>query len=283
MQIAQVTAAAGFKVVAIDSTTQSVDKGMSMIRKSLETVHGKLVTKGVLTAEGAKERTDEVLARITTSTDRGALSDVDLVIEAVPETMEIKTPVYHDLTRICRPNAIIATNTSGLPVKAMADIAGRPRSVIGLHYFNPVQLMALTEVVKLDTTDAGVLATAIDFVKKQGKSPVVCEDTPGFIVNRLLVPFLGQSIGLVERGVAGVKDVDTAMELGSSHPMGPLKLADYVGLDTCCHILKNWSTMYPGEPAFAVPALLERMVAEGKLGRKSGEGFYKWQGNKVVS
>ena len=138
LQIAQVTAAAGFKVVAIDSNQGAVDRGMDMIRKSLETVHAKQVAKGSLTADAAKSKTEEVMGRITTSTDRGALSSVDLVIEAVPETMEIKTPVYRDLSKIMRPDAIIATNTSGLPVKAMADIAGRPQSVVGLHYFNPV-------------------------------------------------------------------------------------------------------------------------------------------------
>ena len=144
-------------------------------------------------------------------------------------------------------------------------------------------MMALAEVVKLDTTHPAVLQAVLDFAKAQGKTPVVCQDTPGFVVNRLLVPYLNQAIGLVERGVASVKDVDTAMELGSGHPMGPLKLSDYVGLDTCLHISRNWREMYPGEPAFFVPPLLERMVAEGKLGRKSGQGFYKWQGNKVVA
>lgn len=248
-----------------------------MIKKSLDT----LAAKAASPEEGAK-KTAEVLGRIKSTTKRGDLADCDLIIEAVPETMEIKTPVYKDFGAILKPSAIIATNTSGLPVKAMADLCGRHQTTIGLHYFNPVQLMKLVEVVKLDTTPQAVVDAATGFVKAVGKTPVVCKDTPGFVVNRLLVPYMAQALKLVEDGVADFKDVDVAMKLGAGYPMGPFQLTDYVGLDTTLHILKNWTTMYPSEPAFIVPKVLAAKVAEGKLGRKSGEGFYKWQGNKIV-
>jgi 3-hydroxyacyl-CoA dehydrogenase len=200
----------------------------------------------------------------------------------VPETLAIKTPLYRDLAAITRPDAILASNTSGLPVGELAKIAGRPSTTIGLHYFNPVQLMGLVEVVKLDATPEPVVAAAMAFVRAQGKTPVLCADTCGFVVNRLLVPYLAQAIALVERGVATVKDVDTAMKLGAGHPMGPLQLADYVGLDTTLNVLSNWREMYPNEPAFFVPPSLRAMVDAGQLGRKTGQGFYKWQGNSVV-
>lgn len=172
MQIAQVTAAAGIKVIAVDANQAAVDRGMGMIRKSLTTMHDKLAAKGVLTPEGARSKTEEVLSRISTATDRGALGDVDLVIEAVPETMDVKTPVWRDLARLCRKDAILATNTSGLPVKALADLADRPSTVVGLHFFNPVQLMALVEVVKLPTTDPAVVAGLSDFARRIGKTPI---------------------------------------------------------------------------------------------------------------
>ena len=143
--------------------------------------------------------------------------------------------------------------------------------------------MALVEVVHLPTTDAAVLDAAVAFVKKIGKTPVLCKDTPGFVVNRLLVPYMAQALALVDRGVASFKDTDIAMKLGAGHPMGPFHLADYVGLDTTLHILNNWTKMYPNEPAFIVPKILVEKVKEGKLGRKSGEGFYKWKGNNIVT
>lgn len=278
----QTAAQAKFEVVAVDNDDASVNRGMGMIKKSLETIAAKAVQKGTVKQEDAAKNVEAVLSRIRTGTKRGDLADCDLVIEAVPETMEIKTPVYQDFGRILKPSTIIATNTSGLPVKAMADLCGRHETTIGLHYFNPVQLMGLVEVVKLDSTPQGIIDAATGFVKAIGKTPVLCKDTPGFVVNRLLVPYMAQALKLVEDGVADFKDVDAAMKLGAGYPMGPFQLSDYVGLDTTFNILTNWTKMYPGEPAFFVPKILEQKVKEGKLGRKSGEGFYKWKGNQIA-
>jgi 3-hydroxyacyl-CoA dehydrogenase len=155
--------------------------------------------------------------------------------------------------------------------------------MIGMHFFNPVQLMRLVEVIKTDSTDPAVFARAMEFAKSLSKTPVECIDTPGFVVNRLLVPYMCSALLLVERGVATAADTDVAMRLGAGHPMGPIQLADYVGLDTCLSIMRGWAKEFPDEPAFAVPKSLEAKVAEGKLGRKSGEGFYKWDGDKLAA
>jgi 3-hydroxyacyl-CoA dehydrogenase len=216
--IVQTSAAAGFKVIAVDSDDKAVGRGKDMIKKSLDSIAARKV-KGGAPQEKAQEATDATLANITYSTKRADLADVDLIVEAVPETMEIKTPLYKDLTAIVRKDAIIASNTSGLPIKAMADITGRLETTIGLHYFNPVQIMQLVEVVKLDTTPQSVIDAAIKFVKATGKTPVLCKDTPGFVVNRLLVPYMAQALKLVEDGVASFQDVDVAMKLGAGHPM----------------------------------------------------------------
>lgn len=280
--IAQVSAASGFNVVAVDSSEAAVASGMGMIKKSVEAIRARAVAKGAL-PDAAKKTHDDTLSRIETSTSRGALKDCDLVIEAVPETMAIKTPIYQDLARILRPDAIIASNTSGLQVSAMADIAGRRTSTVGAHYFNPVQIMQLVEVVRLPETPQSVIDAVVNVVRRQGKTPVVCEDTPGFIVNALLVPYLASAIRLLDKGVAGVEEIDTAMKLGAGHPMGPLHLADYVGLDTTHHILSNWAKDFPNDPAFTIPASLEAKVKAGDFGRKTGQGYYKWKGNSIVS
>lgn len=259
--IVQTAAAAGYTVVAVDANAEAVKRGMDMMAKSLHTIASKAVAKKTMTETAATAMVAETTARVTTSTSREALASCDLVIEAVPETMDVKTPVYADLARVLRPDAIIATNTSGLPVGKLADITGRPATTvralqplraaavavalalalgprllsprvwlcaqIGLHYFNPVQLMALVEVVKLDTTPQSVVDAAFKFVKSVGKTPVLCRDTPGFVVNRLLVPYMAQAMKLVDDGVASFRDVDTAMKLGAGHPMGPFTLADY--------------------------------------------------------
>jgi len=217
--IAQTAAAAGFQVVAVDSEDRFVQKGLAMIRGSLTTIASKSVAKGAATKEQADEQVALTLARITTATQREALAECDLVIDAVPETMEVKTPVYRDLARITRPDAVLASNTSGLAVKELAALSGRPETTIGLHYFNPVQLMALVEVVRLDSTPQRVVDAALAFVRAVGKTPVLCKDTPGFVVNRLLVPYMAQALQLAEAGVASYKDVDIAMKLGAGHPM----------------------------------------------------------------
>lgn len=280
--IAQVTAAAGFKVVAIDSNAAAVTKGTDMIKKSLETTLSKAVAKGAMDKAAADAKMASVLANLTTSTDRDALKPADLVIEAAPEQIELKKSLYNDLATRLRTDTVLASNTSGLEIGELANFYGRKDRVIGLHYFNPVQMMALCEVIGTPETPKDVIDAAVGFGKAQGKTPVLAADSAGFIVNRLLVPYIAQAVAMRDRGVASTADIDVAMKLGTGVPMGPLHLADYVGLDTTLFILKNWTTKYPGEPAFFIPKGLEEKVAAGKLGRKTGEGFYKWKGSSVV-
>jgi len=189
-------------------------------------------------------------------------------------------PFYEKLGQIVKPDAIFASNTSSLPITKMAIASGRADRFVGLHYFNPVQLMRLTEVIKTDYTDPAVFALTKAWSDSLGKVSVCCGDTPGFIVNRLLVPALAQAVLMAERGDASVGDIDASMQLGAGHPMGPIMLADYVGLDTTLSILKGWVAEFPDEPAFVVPASLQAKVSKGRLGRKTGHGYYEWNGDK---
>ena len=278
--IAQLSAAAGYKVVAVETSDSAIAVGKGRIETSLGKLLGKSVKKGKLTEEEAEAQSAAALANISYSTDVGALADCDLIVEAIIEDIKIKVPFYENLGATAKPGAIFASNTSSLAISKMATASGRADKFVGLHFFNPVQLMKLTEVIRTDATDDGVFALTQSWAKSLGKTTVSCGDTPGFIVNRLLVPSMAQAILLVERGDASVKDVDVSMQLGAGYPMGPLTLSDYVGLDTCLSILDGWEQEFPGEPAFVVPATLRKMVAEGKFGRKSGEGFYLWDGDK---
>jgi 3-hydroxyacyl-CoA dehydrogenase len=255
--IVQVAAQGGCEVVAVETQQEFLDK-----------------------AEQAEAQAAATLGRITGSLDKNDLADCDLVIEAIVENLDVKKALFAELGGICEAKTIFASNTSSFPIGEMAEASGRKDRFVGLHFFNPVQLMRLVEVVRTDDTDAEVFASARAFGEACGKSPVSCKDTPGFVVNRLLVPYMVQALNMLERGDATKEDIDTAMQLGCGYPMGPLTLTDYVGLDTTLFILQGWKDRYPEEPAFEVPALLEKMVAEGKLGRKSGEGFYKWDGDK---
>lgn len=253
-----------------------------MISSSLQANAARAVKKGTVSEADAEGGVEATLSRIQAATDRGALADCDLVIEAIIENIDLKKDLYSDLGRLCKPETILATNTSSLSVDAMSDVCGRPDKLCGLHYFNPVQIMQLVEVVRAESTSDATFSAAMAFATAQGKTAVECTDTPGFIVNRLLVPYMAQAIAMFERGVGSKGDIDKAMQLGCGYPMGPLTLADYVGLDTCLSILQGWVKEFPDEPAFFVPGLLEQMVQEGKMGRKSGQGFYTWKGNKVV-
>ncbi|KAF0711371.1 hypothetical protein As57867_005294, partial [Aphanomyces stellatus] len=182
--------------------------------------------------------------------------------------------------QIVKPSGILASNTSSLPIGDFAGSSGRADKVVGLHFFNPVQLMKLVEVVKTDATDPQIFDLCKRWTLSVGKTPVSCKDTPGFIVNRLLVPNLVQALQLLERGDASMEDIDISMQLGAGHPMGPITLADYIGLDTILFILEGWVKKFPNEPSFVVPTILKQMVKDGKLGRKAGQGFYKWNGDK---
>jgi len=278
--IVQIAAQGGHQVVAMELDQGALDKGVARIEKSLAKLAGKAVEKGKQTEEEAQAWARDVRGRITPSTDPAALNDCDLVVEAIVENLDVKKAFFAELGQSVKPEAIFASNTSSFPIGEMAQASGRPSRFVGLHFFNPVQLMRLVEVVRTDDTDEEVFAAARAFGEACGKSPVGCKDTPGFVVNRLLVPYMVQAIQMLDRGDASKEDIDTAMQLGCGYPMGPLTLTDYVGLDTTLSILEGWTERYPDEPAFAIPESLRQKVAEGKLGRKTGEGYYAWEGDK---
>ena len=278
--IVQVAAQGGFEVIAFEADQGALDKGIHRIEKSLAKLSQKAVEKGKQTAEEAEAWATATRQRITPSTDRGSLADCDLVVEAIVENLDVKKQLFAELGAEAKPEAIFASNTSSFPIGEMAAASGRPGRFVGLHFFNPVQLMRLVEVVRTDDTDEEVFAAARAFGEACGKAPVACKDTPGFVVNRLLVPYMVQAIQMLDRGDASKEDIDTAMQFGCGYPMGPLTLTDYVGLDTTLSILEGWTERYPDEAAFAIPASLRQKVSEGKLGRKTGEGYYRWEGDK---
>jgi len=273
--ICQVAATSGIhsKIIAFEQEQRFLDSGNERIIKSID----KLVEKGKMTLDNA----NDAMGKIEFTTNIDALSDADFIVEAVVENIDLKKDLYTTLGNICRPETIFASNTSSLSIGEMAAFSGRPDKFLGVHFFNPVQIMKVVEVIKTDETDPVVLEKGLKWVEEIGKVSVVCDDTPGFIVNRILVPMLMQSMTLIDRQVASVKDVDAAMKLGCGHPMGPLHLADYIGLDTCYFIVKGWMEKYPNESDFFIPACLQVMVEAGNLGRKTGKGFYHWEGEKV--
>jgi 3-hydroxyacyl-CoA dehydrogenase len=272
--IAQVAAQGGCTVVAVETEQKFLDSGLARIDKSLAKLAEKAKEKG-----GSFDA-PAVRARISGSLERKSLADCDLVIEAIVEDLGVKNKLFAELGGLCKKEAIFASNTSSFPIAEMAKASGRPAQFVGLHFFNPVQLMKLVEVVRTNETSEEVFAAARAFGEACGKSPVACKDTPGFVVNRLLVPYMAEAMKMADRGDASIQDIDTAMKLGCGYPMGPFELTDYVGLDTTLSILQGWVKRYPSEPAFKIPAVLEKLVQEKKLGRKSGQGFYKWEGDK---
>lgn len=279
--IAQVAAQGGFDVLVAEADEGALKRGLERIDKSLEKLAQKQAEKGKDAAQ-AQAEAKAVRGRIHGTLARRDLADCDLVIEAIVEDLGAKQQLFAELGGFCKPTTVFASNTSSFPVAEMASASGRPRRFVGLHFFNPVQLMRLVEVVRTDQTDEDVFAAARAFGEACGKTPVACKDTPGFVVNRLLVPYMVQALLMLERGDASKEDIDAAMQLGCGYPMGPLTLTDYVGLDTTLSILEGWQARYPSEPAFTVPESLRTMVRQGKLGRKCGQGFYKWDGDKKV-
>jgi 3-hydroxybutyryl-CoA dehydrogenase len=265
--IAQTVAAAGFTTVARDVSQALLDQGRAGILKSL----GKLVEKGKLSSEDR----DAALARLSFRTELEAMGDADLIIEAVTEELELKNRLWQELDRLCRPHTIFASNTSSLSIAAMAGATSRPDRFLGLHFFNPVPLMPLVEVVRTITTSQETFERGLHFAHRLGKEPVIAPDSPGFIVNLLLVPFLLDAARARERGVARTSDLDRGMQLGCGHPMGPLALMDFIGLDTVVRIADIMFDAYR-ETRYAAPPLLRRMVVAGYLGRKSGKGFYDY-------
>jgi 3-hydroxyacyl-CoA dehydrogenase len=270
--IAQVAAQAGCNVIVRESDQGALDKGLGRVRKSLD----KLVEKEKLTRADA----DAALGRLRGTLALKDLADCDLVVEAVVEKLDVKKALFKELDGLCKPGTIFASNTSSFSIGEMGAATRRPERMVGLHFFNPVQLMKLVEVVRAKQTADDVFAEAKAFGEACGKVPVAASDTPGFVVNRLLVPYLAEAIRMVERGDATPADVDAGMTLGCGYPMGPFTLLDYVGLDTTLSILQGWARLHPDNELFAPPKLLVEKVEAGKLGRKSGEGFFKWEGDK---
>lgn len=266
--IAQVSAVAGLQVAVWDEVDGAVEKGLTAIRSNLE----KGISRGKVTAE---ER-DEALSRL-----RGAdsladsASDAELVVEAIPEQMELKQRLFTDLGQITRNECILATNTSSLSVTKIAAASRRPEKVVGLHFFNPVHLMRLLEIVRGASTSDATIEESLGFARVIGKEPIVVTDTPGFASSRLGLTLGLEAMRMVEQGVAKPEDIDMAMVLGYNHPIGPLRLTDLVGLDVRLEIATYLHSTLGGEQ-FAPPEILHRMVAEGKLGKKSGQGFYEW-------
>jgi len=267
--IAQVAATGGYEVRIVEVSDDLIKKGLSGIEKSL----AKLAEKGSITAE----QKDAAVARLGGTTKMEELAGADLVIEAIVENLETKRGAYARLDAICKPETIFASNTSSLSITELmtATGAGRRRRFLGMHFFNPVPLMKLVEVVRTILTDDDVYAEAIALAESLGKTVVKAHDRTGFIVNRLLIPFMLDAIRALEEGLASIEDIDNAMKLGCNHPMGPLALADFVGLDTTCYIADIMFDDFK-EKRFAPPPLLKRMVQAGLLGRKSGRGFYDY-------
>ena len=266
--IAQAAIAAGFEVVLYDIDQAFIDKGATRIRKSF----GKRVEKGKLT----QEKADAAMVLLKTATDlQEAAKDADFVIEAVPEDMELKKKIFAELDKICKPNTILASNTSVLPVTALAGVTERKGQVVGTHFFNPAAVMKLVEVVMPIGVDPETVEIAMDLCRKMGKVPVRAKDTPGFIVNRLLGPLYMEAAQMILDGSATADDIDTAMKLGAGHPMGPCELADFGGFDVI-QMAQDAVFAYTHSEANKLNILYRKMLEAGRLGVKNGKGFYDY-------
>jgi 3-hydroxybutyryl-CoA dehydrogenase len=265
--IVQVSAAAGIETMVREVDQPTLDKGLGRIRKFLEGG----VEKGKLTAE----EKDKTLANIKGTTKLEDLAPCELVVEAAIENIAAKREVFSTLDKVVKPDAVLASNTSSLSITEIAAATGHPERVLGLHFFNPVPLMKLVEIIRALPTAEPAFDRAKGFVEQIGKTAVVCKDTPGFVVNRLLVPYLLDAVRLLESGLASREDIDNGMKLGCGYPMGPLTLLDFVGLDTTYYIANIMFDEFR-QPQFAAPPLLKRMVLAGYMGRKSGRGFYEY-------
>lgn len=266
--IAQAFAAKGFEVIIRDIKDEFVEKGISGIKKSLE----KLAAKGKIT----NEEVENILSRISGTTDLNLLDDVDLVIEAAVENMEIKKQIFADLDKICKPEAILATNTSSLSITEIATATLRPDKVIGMHFFNPATIMKLVEIIRGMATSEETYNAIKELTLAMGKEPVEVAEAPGFVVNRILVPMINEAVGIFAEGIANAEDIDKAMMLGANHPMGPLALGDLIGLDVCLAIM---DVLYKetGDTKYRAHSLLRKYVRAGYLGRKTGRGFHNYQ------
>ena len=265
--IAQVAACAGYEVTMIDIEQSFVDRGMDSIESSLS----KLVSKERM----SKADATAALARVSISTDMGEASDCDLVVEAIPEIPELKFSTFSELDGICKPETILASNTSSISIDEIAASTSRPDRVIGMHFMNPVPIMKLVEIINGSQTSDDVNAAVVNAAERMGKTALSCNDSPGFVSNRILCPMINEAILTLQEGVAEAESIDGIMKLGMNHPIGPLALADLIGLDTVFHIM---NVLHEGlqDDKYSPAPLLISMVEDGKLGRKSGEGFYSY-------
>jgi len=265
--ITQVAACAGFDVTMLDIKQEYVDRGISSIEKSL----AKLVSKERMTQQDA----DAARARISSGIDRSVCADSDLVIEAVPEILSLKIEIFKELDQLCKPDCILASNTSSISITEIAAATNRADKVIGMHFMNPVPLMKLVEIINGKDTSEETNTAVIQASAKMGKTALSCNDSPGFVSNRILCPMLNEAILTLQEGVAQPEAIDGIMKLGMNHPIGPLALSDLIGLDTLLHIM-NVLHEGMGDDKYAPAPLLIQMVEEGKLGRKTGQGFYEY-------
>ena len=265
--ITQVAACAGYQVVMIDVKQDFVDRGLKSIEYSL----AKLVSKERMTQEAA----DSARSNISISTDKSSAADADLVVEAIPEIPDLKFSTFEELDNICKPETILASNTSSISIDEIAAATRRPNKVIGMHFMNPVPIMKLVEVITGSQTDEDVSSTVVEVAERMGKVALCCKDSPGFISNRLLCPMLNEAVLALQEGIAEPKAIDGIMKLGMNHPIGPLALCDLIGIDTVLHIMTVLHDGF-GDDKYAPADLLKEMVEQGKLGRKSGEGFFSY-------
>jgi len=256
------------EVVLVDVSAEQLQKAIANVEKTL----AKWLEKGIITADASTA----ARAHLATSTTMDPISAVDLVIEAVPEVMEIKKSVFSKLSAVVRKDTIVASNTSGLNISEMAVLLENPSRVLGVHFFNPVPVMKLVEVIRAKTTDETVFRTAFEWIKKIGKDPVEIREYPGFVVNRILIPMINEAAWTLADGVASASDIDKAMKLGANHPIGPLALADMIGIDVCLAIMENLEAQLPAGKKYEPAPALRELAAAKKLGRKTGEGFFKY-------
>jgi 3-hydroxybutyryl-CoA dehydrogenase len=267
--IAHVFARSGYAVILRDVDKRFLDRALESIGKNLD----REIKKGKLDA-GEKET---VLARIAPLTDIAAIANADFVVEAVPERVDLKTQVLAEAGRLLRPEAILATNTSSISITTLGAATHRPDRFLGMHFMNPVPVMPLVEVIRSKQTSDAAFDLTMQLCRKLGKMPVAVNDSPGFVSNRVLMPLINEAAFCVMEGVATAEAVDTVMKLGMNHPMGPLELADFIGLDVCLDIMNVLQKGFSGDPKYRPCPLLQEMVAAGKLGKKSGRGFYTYE------
>jgi 3-hydroxybutyryl-CoA dehydrogenase len=265
--IAQAAAVSGYRVIMHDVSGEQIERGLSGISRSLS----RLVEKEKI----AQKDMDSALSAIETDTNLKALSDVDIAIEAAVENMDLKIELFGKLNEVCRADAIIASNTSSLSLTRLAAASGRPEQVVGLHFFNPVPLMKLVEVIRALQTSDETFAAVNALAEHLGKVPVSVKDSPGFVVNRMLVPMINEAVFLLYEGIASAGEIDEAMKLGANHPIGPLALADMIGIDVCYFVMQILLDEF-GDSKYRPCPLLKQMVNAGRLGRKTGRGFFDY-------